>query len=1012
MIKRFKYIDLHFLIWKLKSYSKTSFPLLLPLLLKGAPLPVLVSGLIRVAVGDAFHIIQDPEYLISSRIIRAGEYWIVTPRILILDKGRNNVILDSSSKIDITLDSNPSNAIISPLSSRAAIAVLGKVSFSVLSLDKVGLNFRLLYIFSTFSTSSGLYTPTAITLHSEYFNVVFGPPRSIIVVVQPDFAIAGGQAFGLQPTLQLVDYGLNSLGTEFSSLATASVVESLSASTAARTIDTSKSTVRNVIKSVTVDGDNRAYGNSEQIVISVNFFYEIFLTGVVTPSPRPFLLLNLTTGDGRIPVAHFLGPSLNRVRSLTFLYTVVQGDSSPRLDYISTTSLKLNQSLYGFVDGNKNKVSIVLPPKSFLNAFLSVNTNAPKVVSFTTSKADGAYGAGELIIFNVTFDLAVAVTGTPFIILTALAGNTTFFSHARAIFNSVNSAGNSRTLFFHYNVDFGDKTNLHTNLTALNTSIILPSGAIIQRLSNLLGAGTLANNSLAEFIPGFNAAHQIIIDPVGPSIDLTYGVRTDHADGVFYPGEDIFVTIRFTRPVVALGISINIVLATGSPQDPLNGIALIVGVLADDMTVLFKYTVAPRTNTTRLDIISNGAALFVAGVNTYIRRKATVPLLDVATSTAALFASGKSLRDNSNIQLFGAEPTIIDLKVIHVQQSLPLSGNLYPDDFVIIRVFFNARVVTICPPVLFVNARNFIREIPYIAGNKSDQLDFKYIVETGDNNPLGVRLSYAQPPPFCDTSGCSAFPTFCGIFADATNYIQKVNLNIPGMRTVITGINIPGGNFPTVPKSLTRNTSIILVKSRLSEGVVTSLRTVDYSAGDIIYIDVTLNDVAVINAEPFPSLFLSNGNDALYYSGISTKILTFSYIIRVGEVFRSLRPAFIPGTSSCIRCTNGCFIINAVQGFVNISTPASIFNFTSINADGRVARIIDVYSDRLTAPGGSYSVGQVIDIFVVFNYQVIVVGFTAQLRLNVGEDRFALYQPEKSNEITFVNEFFTTVRYK
>jgi hypothetical protein len=68
----------------------------------------------------------------------------------------------------------------------------------------------------------------------------------------------------------------------------------------------------------------------------------------------------------------------------------------------------------------------------------------------------------------------------------------------------------------------------------------------------------VANNSLAKFAQHFQESTSIIIEKTGPTIDLEYGIRTNHANGLYYTGETIEIFLKFTRPVVTLGKGIRV----------------------------------------------------------------------------------------------------------------------------------------------------------------------------------------------------------------------------------------------------------------------------------------------------------------------------------------------------------------------------------------------------------------------------------------------------------------------
>ena len=132
--------------------------------------------------------------------------------------------------------------------------------------------------------------------------------------------------------------------------------------------------------------------------------------------------------------------------------------------------------------------------------------------------------------------------------------------------------------------------------------------------------------------------------------------------------------------------------------------------------------------------------------------------MDANINSTALFYSGKSLRDTANILLYGFRPVVLGMSVVQIYRRDPgLGYKLYPDDFVVIRLTWSARVTSSCRPVLIMDAGTFFREATYFGGNSTKNLDFKYTVQMGDSS-TGVNLRYGSSP-LCLASGCPVFST-------------------------------------------------------------------------------------------------------------------------------------------------------------------------------------------------------------------------------------------------------------
>ena len=135
--------------------------------------------------------------------------------------------------------------------------------------------------------------------------------------------------------------------------------------------------------------------------------------------------------------------------------------------------------------------------------------STPVATAISTSVADGIYGIGSTITFNVTFDHIVRVSGgTPALVLGISPVNRT------ALYISGDS---TNTLAFAYTVNIGDTT---AKLDYTSTDALLSNGAVIRG-----SGGSIA--SLALPAPGSDSSiagqHTIVIDgnaPAAPVINI------------------------------------------------------------------------------------------------------------------------------------------------------------------------------------------------------------------------------------------------------------------------------------------------------------------------------------------------------------------------------------------------------------------------------------------------------------------------------------------------------------
>src|SRR5262249_55878186 len=102
--------------------------------------------------------------------------------------------------------------------------------------------------------------------------------------------------------------------------------------------------------------------------------------------------------------------------TLTFNYTVAAGDTSPDLDYVSSSALALNG---GAIKDSVGNDALLTPAARGTAGSLGANKDivigitAPTVSNVTSTAANGTYKIGDTIAVTVQFSSAVTVTGTP-----------------------------------------------------------------------------------------------------------------------------------------------------------------------------------------------------------------------------------------------------------------------------------------------------------------------------------------------------------------------------------------------------------------------------------------------------------------------------------------------------------------------------------------------------------------------------------------------------------------------
>jgi hypothetical protein len=169
-------------------------------------------------------------------------------------------------------------------------------------------------------------------------------------------------------------------------------------------LDSTAPTVTSVSAS-TADG---SYNAGDTVNVEVNFSENVTVTGT------PQLTLRLSPTNEVVNYASGSGTS-----TLVFTYTVQAGDTSPDLDYVSTTSLDLNGG--SIRDAAANNATLTLPTPGATNSLgankaIVIDTTAPTV----TLARSAATATAASISFTVTGDEAIdcttlsTTTGTDF----------------------------------------------------------------------------------------------------------------------------------------------------------------------------------------------------------------------------------------------------------------------------------------------------------------------------------------------------------------------------------------------------------------------------------------------------------------------------------------------------------------------------------------------------------------------------------------------------------------------
>jgi hypothetical protein len=186
----------------------------------------------------------------------------------------------------------------------------------------------------------------------------------------------------------------------------------------------------------------------------------------------------------------------------------------------------------------------------------------------------------------------------------------------------------------------------------------------------------------------FNAALGVVIDTNPLQLDASYGLQTEHVSGLFYPGEEVLLTVRFDKQVQLTGVEPHLLFDAGPhgsvqraahgqlTQQDCAGRAFVSRLLPDNLTVEFLYVVEQYTNISALDVAVGGMSLVVPDTAS-LRRQSTHPRTAANLSTTVLENSVQALR-SFQVGVTGYAPTVLSVSLLEIFPGR--ATVLYPDD--------------------------------------------------------------------------------------------------------------------------------------------------------------------------------------------------------------------------------------------------------------------------------------------------------------------------------------------
>jgi len=745
-----------------------------------------------------------------------------------------------------------------------------------------------------------------------------------------------------------------------------------------------------VIKVASPLPDGR-YGVGQEVPIIVTFSSAVSLfNGDATLILDTKNLRANSSTRANMSVASFVGG--NGTTEWNFLYIAREGDNTTAINIFSANSLYLQSGNTTAIDSNGNIATILMYPDAqdvrALNysSRIALDEEQPRVIAVTTTLPNGTYGIGQAIDFEVTFTLPVTVVGQPRLQIQ------TFYLRPDAQAKYINGSG-SRTLTFVYITEDQDWAQ---GLPAARSQLVDYDGvSALYKLSGgdssrILRCSTHPRTLAVLWLPQQDrstlAPYKIRVDPDPPRV---LGVSTATLNGTYGAGEEILITVTFTAPVTVYGKP---TLLLGAVNNNKSRVFATFHGGNNTATISYLYLVNEGDASSQLDYadtrlapysvdIPASAALTVSDYwfhalqllpipgqpLSLIKRRSTHPITD-ADLTLPLPGLYGSLSYRHTIRIDTSPPGVV-MVITNVPDGTYGSGYIID-----ILVVFSAPVVVAGTPHLLLETGVDDRLAPYISGNGTEGLTFRYVVQAGD---MTSQLDYVASDSLLlttdsmwKTDGISG----SSIKRLATNPSVDANIALP-----------PPGRAASIlsPKSLVGSGHLITVQTANLFVVSVTAGVPDgrYGAGHEIPISVTFTENVTVVGYPSLLLNVPVGRGAQYLSGSSTRILNFLYRVRVGDNTDRL------GYTS----RQSLLLDNAVVSSLNLGqravvtlpfpgTNGSLDHDRSIKIDTTTAWVTNVVAMNRS---GVYGAGDQLIFVINFSAPVVLLDGTPELLLRL-----------------------------
>lgn len=512
--------------------------------------------------------------------------------------------------------------------------------------------------------------------------------------------------------------------------------------------------------SVTSNPAEGYFNKDKMITIKVNFSETVIVEGI------PSLKLNVLPEGKNID--YQFGSSSN---SLTFIYTVEEGDNSADLDYFDVNSLSLNGGVIRDISGNP--ANITLPDLTGPNSIgavsnVTIDTTSPAVpiiveidkehFSITSVESTVQYSIdnGAWIDYlggNVQIPLKSSTSiaakqrdlagNWSEVAISTIAADTTL----PAVVNVTSTASNGSyksgeilpiTIQFTRDVivtgtpqiklETGETDRPVNYSSGSGTSLLIFDYTVqngdfalnldyVDTASLVLNGGTIKDDlsrdsSLVLSAPSTPRSlgfnKAIKIDTISPTV---VNITSTSPNAIYKEGDVLPILMDFSEVVNVTGIP-SLLLNSGAVVSYSSG--------TGTTTLLFNYTVANGDNAGDLDYLAvNSLSLNGGTIRDYAGNDA-----DITLSTPG---SEKSLGYNKNITIDTTKPNVLSVDSDNADMSYN-AGNV-----ISIKVEFDEPVTVAGTPKLLLETGDIDRYAIYSIGSGTNTIKFSYTVQAGDN---------------------------------------------------------------------------------------------------------------------------------------------------------------------------------------------------------------------------------------------------------------------------------------